>query len=228
MNFKKVVALSICAAMVAGMSMSTVMAADLPDQFKDLKANEAYEFPMMVKSFQSTYWDAAQEGMKKAAEELGVTYTPQGPNSESDIADQVNMINTAIASNPVGLGLAACDTSSVTDALTDAQKAQVSNYEALQKAEEKLAELKEDVAKVKDVESKIDAIGTDITLESKGAIAEARAAYDALTDAQKAQVSNYEALQKAEEEFASLTAYGTGIYTVDGEDVYYLNGRKEL
>ena len=52
MNFKKVVALSICAAMVAGMSASTVMAADLPDQFKDLKANEAYEFPMMVKSFQ--------------------------------------------------------------------------------------------------------------------------------------------------------------------------------
>lgn len=117
MNFKKVVALSICAAMVAGMSMSTVMAADLPDQFKDLKANEAYEFPMMVKSFQSTYWDAAQEGMKKAAEELGVTYTPQGPNSESDIADQVNMINTAIAANPVGLGLAACDTSSVQEAL---------------------------------------------------------------------------------------------------------------
>ena len=119
MNFKKVVALSICAAMVAGMSASTVMAADLPDQFKDLKANEAYEFPMMVKSFQSTYWDAAQEGMKKAAEELGVTYTAQGPNSESDIADQVNMINTAIASNPKGLGLAACDTSSVLDALND-------------------------------------------------------------------------------------------------------------
>ncbi len=119
MNFKKVVALSICAAMVAGMSASTVMAADLPDQFKDLKANEAYEFPMIVKSFQSTYWDAAQEGMKKAAEELGVTYTAQGPNSESDIADQVNMINTAIASNPKGLGLAACDTSSVLDALND-------------------------------------------------------------------------------------------------------------
>ena len=50
------------------------MAADVPEQFKDLKANEAYDFPMMVKSFQSTYWDAAQEGMKKAADELGVTY----------------------------------------------------------------------------------------------------------------------------------------------------------
>ena len=108
-----------CAAMVAGMSASSVMAADMPEQFKDLKANEAYDFPMMVKSFQSTYWDAAQEGMKKAADELGVTYTAQGPNSESDIADQVNMINTAIASNPKGLGLAACDTSSVLDALND-------------------------------------------------------------------------------------------------------------
>ena len=114
MNFKKVVALSICAAMVAGMSASTVMAADMPDQFKDLKANEAYEFPMIVKSFQATYWDAAQEGMKKAAEELGVTYTAQGPNSESDIADQVNMINTAIASNPKGLGLAAIAYAAVT------------------------------------------------------------------------------------------------------------------
>ena len=72
---------------------------------------------MMVKSFQSTYWDAAQEGMKKASKELGVDYKPQGPNSESDIADQVNMINTAIAAKPVGMGLAACDTSSVTDAL---------------------------------------------------------------------------------------------------------------
>lgn len=119
MKAKKVIALVMCAAMVAGMSASSVMAADMPEQFKDLKANEAYDFPMMVKSFQSTYWDAAQEGMKKASKELGVDYKPQGPNSESDIADQVNMINTAIAANPAGLGLAACDTSSVLAALQE-------------------------------------------------------------------------------------------------------------
>ena len=98
-------------------SADSTASEDPTAQFDGLKANEAYVFPMMVKSFQSTYWDAAQEGMKKASKELGVDYKPQGPNSESDIADQVNMINTAIASNPVGLGLAACDTSSVTDAL---------------------------------------------------------------------------------------------------------------
>jgi len=135
MKAKKVMALMLCAAMVTSMSATAAFAAEEKEdaateesadstaaedptaQFDGLKANEAYEFPMMVKSFQSTYWDAAQEGMKKASEELGVTYKAQGPNSESDIADQVNMINTAIGSNPVGLGLAACDTSSVQDAL---------------------------------------------------------------------------------------------------------------
>ena len=135
MKAKKVMALMLCAAMVTSMSATAAFAAEEKEdaateksadstaaedptaQFDGLKANEAYVFPMMVKSFHSTYWDAAQEGMKKASKELGVDYKPQGPNSESDIADQVNMINTAIASNPVGLGLAACDTSSVTDAL---------------------------------------------------------------------------------------------------------------
>ena len=135
MKAKTVMALMLCAAMVTSMSATAAFAAEEKEdaateesadstasedptaQFDGLKANEAYVFPMMVKSFQSTYWDAAQEGMKKASKELGVDYKPQGPNSESDIADQVNMINTAIASNPVGLGLAACDTSSVTDAL---------------------------------------------------------------------------------------------------------------
>ena len=90
---------------------------DATKQFDGLTANEAYEFPMMVKSFQSTYWQAAVKGMQQAADELGVKFNPQGPNSESDIPDQVNMINTAINTNPKGLGLAACDTSSVLDAL---------------------------------------------------------------------------------------------------------------
>ena len=135
MKAKKVMALMLCAAMVTSMSATAAFAAEEKEdaateksadstaaedptaQFDGLKANEAYVFPMMVKSFQSTYWDAAQEGMKKASKELGVDYKPQGPNSESDIADQINLINTAIASNPVGLGLAACDTSSVTYAL---------------------------------------------------------------------------------------------------------------
>lgn len=119
MKAKKVMALVLCAAMVSGLAATTVMAAP-EDQFEGLTANEAYEFPMMVKSFQATYWEAAMKGMDKAAEELGVTYTAQGPNSESDIADQVNMLNNAINKNPDGIALAACDQNSVLDSLQSA------------------------------------------------------------------------------------------------------------
>jgi ribose transport system substrate-binding protein len=58
-----------------------------------------------------------------AKAELGVDYTAQGPNSESDIADQVNMLNSAISGKPNGIALAACDTTSVLDSLQQAKDA---------------------------------------------------------------------------------------------------------
>ena len=50
---------------------------------------------------------------------------------------------------------------------------------------------------------KIDAIG-EVTLESEGAIKEARTAYDALTDTQKALVTNKDVLEKAENTWKEL------------------------
>ena len=94
-------------------------------QFEGLKANSAYNFAVVVKSFQSTYWQAAIQGMDQASKELGVTYDAQGPNSESDIADQVNMLNSAISGKPAGIALAACDTTSVLDSLQTAKDQKV-------------------------------------------------------------------------------------------------------
>lgn len=76
-----------------------------------------YKFEIIVKSYQSSYWQAAVTGVNQAAEELGVTVSCTGPNSESDIADQVNMLNSAINNAPNGIGLAACDQDSCLDAL---------------------------------------------------------------------------------------------------------------
>lgn len=56
---------------------------------------------------------------------------------------------------------------------------------------------------VHDVEQKIAAIGT-VTLDSEEAIQAARAAYDALSDQRKAQVSNYDVLLAAEKQLAQL------------------------
>ena len=60
-----------------------------------------------------------------------------------------------------------------------------------------------DVPFANEVEAKIDAIGT-VTSESKVAIEAARAAYDALTDAQKSLVDNYDVLVDAEKALAEI------------------------
>ena len=82
--------------------------------------------------------------------------------------------------------------------LTDEQKEQIKNADAIKTAEEKLSKLQ-----VENAESKISAIG-DVTLDSKDAIKDARDTYDALTDDQKKQVTNYDVLQKAESELSDL------------------------
>ena len=89
------------------------------------------------------------------------------------------------------------------DALSAEQKeyltfAQAAKVTALAK---RIAEL--EAAPIKSVEALIDAIGT-VTLDSKSAIDEARAAYDKLTAAQQARVSNYATLTAAETTYAKL------------------------
>ena len=87
------------------------------------------------------------------------------------------------------------------EALTEAQKAEVTNYDKLTAAEARLADLKA----AKAVDDMIDAIG-EVTLESEDAIAAARAAYEALTEAQKAEVKSYDKLTAAEARLADLKA----------------------
>ena len=94
------------------------------------------------------------------------------------------------------------------DALTDAQKALVSKLDILTDAEAKLAQLKKeaaDKAAVDDVIAKIDAIGkVKLDKDSKAKITAARAAYDALDDELKAQVTNYNTLLAAEKRYQQL------------------------
>ena len=92
------------------------------------------------------------------------------------------------------------------NALTDAQKALVDNYSVLTEAEAALAQLKatnEDEEAADAVENLIAAIG-EVNLEREEAISAARAAYDALTDTQKALVENYAVLTAAETELEAL------------------------
>ena len=125
---KRVLAVLLGGCMVAGLlagcgGSSSSSSSDSPsDSAKsDGDSGKGYHFEVVVKSFQSSYWQAAVQGIEQAQEELGVTTNTTGPNAESDIADQVNMLNNAINQNPDGIALAACDQNSVLEALQSAK-----------------------------------------------------------------------------------------------------------
>ena len=83
------------------------------------------KFEIIVSSFQSSYWQAAVKGVEEQAKKLGVSVNCTGPNAESDIADQVNMLNNAINNAPDGIGLAASDQQACLDALTTAMNKKI-------------------------------------------------------------------------------------------------------
>ena len=89
------------------------------------------------------------------------------------------------------------------DKLTEEQKALVKNADTLKAAEEKIAQLKGDTPKAQDVKKQIAAIG-EVTKYKETEIQAARAAYEALTDSQKALVDNLAVLEAAEAELERL------------------------
>lgn len=119
---KKILATLLATCMIA----SLVVGCGGGDKEADKSASgDKAHFEIIVKSFQSTYWQAAVKGVDKACEELGVTADCNGPANESDLADQVQMIDDAIQKKPAGLGLAACDTKSVLPSLQKALEAKI-------------------------------------------------------------------------------------------------------
>ena len=132
----------------------------------------------------------------------------------NDAIEKINAIGTVTPDS----GDAIAAARSAYDALTDSQKAEVNNYDTLLAAEARYT----DVVAIDGVEKAIDAIG-EVTLTSGDAIAAARAAYDALTDSQKAEVSNYNTLLAAEARLAELkdaaarAAYAENAYQTTGD-----------
>ena len=121
--------------------------------------------------------------------------------------------------------------------LTADQKALVTNYEVLTTAETTYANLKAaaekaaaDKAAADDVIAKINAIGEVAYTEAcKNLIDAARNAYTALTEDQKALVTNLSVLTDAETAYAELAQIATGISTIKaiaGKTIYDMNGRK--
>lgn len=141
-------------------------------------------------------------------EEGGKNYgkTPGSEDAAKEVIDLIKKIGTVAYTDACKSRIDAAR--KAYDALTEAEKAKVTNFETLKSAEAKYEELKRAAQKAnaEKVEKLIKAIPNPVTKASKSAIDKARKAYDALTDEEKKLVTNLEVLAKAEVAYAKLTA----------------------
>ena len=84
-------------------------------------AQETY-IPLISKGFQHQFWQAVKAGADQAASELGVTITFEGPDNETMVDRQIDMLAAALAKNPTAIGFAALDSQAAIPLLKQAQE----------------------------------------------------------------------------------------------------------
>src|SRR5690606_39558017 len=74
------------------------------------------------KGFQHQFWQAVRLGAEQAAEACGVEITFEGPESESQVDRQIEMLQAALDRNPDAIGFAALDSQAAIPLLERAQE----------------------------------------------------------------------------------------------------------
>jgi ribose transport system substrate-binding protein len=81
--------------------------------------------PVISKGFQHQFWQAVKMGAEKAAKDLKVKITFEGPESESQVDKQLEMLQAALAKKPQAICLAALDSKAAVPLLRKAQSAKI-------------------------------------------------------------------------------------------------------
>ncbi len=74
----------------------------------------------VYKTLSAEYWKAVEKGARDAAEELGINFTALGPNAESEIAQQVTMIEEQLSAGVDAIIVAPTEENAVIGALQGA------------------------------------------------------------------------------------------------------------
>jgi len=93
---KRALFIVLCLVMIAGLA------------FAGAKREEVY-IPLVSKGFQHQFWVAVKSGAERAAAEFGVKINFIGPDTETQVDRQMDMLQTELAKNPSALGFAALD-----------------------------------------------------------------------------------------------------------------------
>lgn len=83
---------------------------------------EKLYIPLVSKGFQHQFWLAVKDGAEQAAEDLDVTITFEGPESEAMVDKQMEMLQAAIDKNPAAICFAAVDSKAAIPLLEQAQE----------------------------------------------------------------------------------------------------------
>nr|WP_216853183.1 ABC transporter substrate-binding protein [Phytoactinopolyspora halotolerans] len=75
---------------------------------------------LVSKGFQHQFWQAVRDGAEQAADEFGVDVSFEGPDSEAEVAQQIDQLQTAIDRNPDALGFAALDSQAAAPLMEEA------------------------------------------------------------------------------------------------------------
>lgn len=94
--------------------------ATTPEQSNN--GGEEIYIPIISKGFQHQFWQAVKQGAEQAAEEFGVTITFEGPETESQVDKQIEMLRAALDKHPDAIGFAALDSQAAIPLLKEAQE----------------------------------------------------------------------------------------------------------
>jgi ribose transport system substrate-binding protein len=80
---------------------------------------------LISKGFQHQFWQAVKTGAEQAAEEFNVEVTFEGPDTEADVDQQIQMLQTALDKSPAAIGFAALDSQAAGPLLQQAKDANI-------------------------------------------------------------------------------------------------------
>lgn len=86
-------------------------------------SGEGGNYAIVVKSMADQYWVLLKAGAEAKAKELGVTVNVIGPNAESEVQQQADMIQNQIGSGVAGLAVAPSNPDTVLTVLQQADQA---------------------------------------------------------------------------------------------------------
>ena len=93
--------------------------------FANAQQSQEIYIPLVSKGFQHQFWQAVKSGAEQAAKDLKVKISFEGPESESMVDKQIDMLAAALAKKPQAIGFAALDSQAAIPLLKKAQAAKV-------------------------------------------------------------------------------------------------------